>query len=122
MRDLLNKFLTGSMVVGAALVVSACGGSENANTVDNTTVTEMDAMEPVDGATNDVTAMDGGNMMGGNMSADANMTMDTNSMSGNMMSGNMSDANMMSGNMSGGNMSGNMMMTNTATGNMTNAM
>jgi len=102
MRDLLSKLLTGSMVAGAALVVSACGGSENANTVDNTTVTEMDAMEPVDGTTNDMTAVDGAAGTG-NMSADANMTMDTNSMSsGNMMSNNM--------------------MMNTATGNMTNAM
>ena len=117
MRDLLNKLLTGSMVAGAALVVSACGGSESANTVENTTVTEMDAMEPVDGATNDVTAVDGaaGGAMG-NMSADANMTMDTN-----MTSGNMSGGNMMSNNMMGGNMSGNMT-SNTATGNMTNAM
>ncbi len=108
MRDLLSKLLTGSMVAGAALVVSACGGSENANTVDNTTsVTEMDSMEPVDGTTNDMTAVDGAAGTG-NMSADANMTMDTNSMSG---------GNMMSNNM----MMNNMMM-NTATGNMTNAM
>ena len=106
MRSLVNKLLTGSMIAGAALVVSACGGSENANTVENTTVTEMDAMEPVDGTTNDMGAMDG-TAGTGNMSADANMTMDTNAMSGNMSSGNM--------------MSNNMMM-NTATGNMTNAM
>ncbi len=118
MRDLLNKLLTGSMVAGAALVVSACGGSENANTVDNTTVTEMDAAGTVDGTTNDMTAIDGANGMG-NMSMDAN-AMDAN-MSSNMSSGNMMSGNM-SGNMSGGNMSGNMMSTNTATGNMTNAM
>ncbi|CAA9523549.1 MAG: hypothetical protein AVDCRST_MAG91-2347 [uncultured Sphingomonadaceae bacterium] len=117
MRDLLNKLLTGSMVAGAALVVSACGGSESANTVENTTVTEMDAMEPVDGATNDVTAVDGAgaNAMGGNMSADANMTMDSN-----MTSGNMSSGNMMSGNMTTTNTT--TTTTNTATGNMTNAM
>lgn len=109
MRNLLNKLMTGSMVVGAALVVSACGGTENANTVDNTTVTGMDSMEPVDGTTNDMTAMDGANGMG-NMSADANMTMDTNMTSGNMSSGNMS-GNMMSDNMSG-NMSNMSNMTN----------
>ena len=117
MRDLLNKLMTGSMVAGAALVVSACGGSESANTVENTTtVTEMDTMEPVDGATNDVTAVDGAgaNAMGGNMSADANMTMDSN-----MTSGNMSSGNMMSGNMTTTNTT---VTTNTATGNMTNAM
>ncbi len=115
MRDLLNKLLTGSMVVGAALVVSACGGSESTNTVDNTTVSGADAMAPVDGSTNDMTAVDGAAGAGGagNMSADANMTMGTNSMSG----GNMSSGNMSSGNMSSGNM-----MSNTATGNTTNAM
>jgi len=85
----MNKLMTGSMVVGAALVVTACGGTENANTVDNTTVTGMDSMEPVDGTTNDMTAMDGANGMG-NMSADANMAMDSNMTSGNMMSDNMS--------------------------------
>ncbi len=120
MRDLLNKLLTGSMVAGAALVVSACGSKESANTVDNTTVTEMDAAGTVDGTTNDMTAVDGANGSMGNMSSDANMSMDAN------MSGNMSGGNTMSGNMSGnamsGNMSGNMMSTNTATGNMTNAM
>jgi hypothetical protein len=116
MRNLLNKLMTGSMVVGAALVVSACGGSENANTTENTTVSGMDSMEPVDGTTNDMTAVDGANGMG-NMSADANMTMDTNMTTG----GNMTGGNMSSGNMTGGNMSGNMM-GNTATGNTTNAM
>ena len=114
MRDLLNKLLTGSMVAGAALVVSACGGSENANTDDNTTMTGTENMGMVDGSTNDMTAVDGANAMGGaNMSADANMTMDTNMTSG----GNMSSGNMMSNDMMSNNM-----MTNTATGNMTNAM
>lgn len=115
MRNLLNKLMTGSMVVGAALVVSACGGTENANTVDNTTVTGMDSMEPVDGTTNDMTAMDGANGMG-NMSADANMTMDTNMTSANMTSANMTSGNMMADNMSANMTSGNM------SGNMTNGM
>lgn len=116
MRVMISKLLTGSMVVGAALVVSACGGSEKANTVENTTtVSDMDGMAPVDGATNDVTAVDGAgtNAMTGNMSADANMTMGTNSMS---------EGNMTSGNMSGANLSGGNVTINTATGNMTNAM
>ena len=120
MRDLLNKLLTGSMVVGAALVVSACGGSENANTAENTTTTTgMDTMEPVDGTTNDMTAVDGANGMG-NMSADANMTMDTNMTGGNMTGG--TTGGNMTGGTTGGNMTGGNMTGNTATGNTTNAM
>jgi hypothetical protein len=30
MRDLLSKVMTGSMIAGAALLVAACGGSEDA--------------------------------------------------------------------------------------------
>ena len=30
MRDLLSKVMTGSMVAGAALLVAACGGDEDA--------------------------------------------------------------------------------------------
>ena len=106
MRNLLNKLMTGSMVVGAALVVSACGGTENADTVDNTTVTGMDSMEPVDGTTNDMTAMDGAGGTG-NMSADANMSMDS------MKSDEMKSDEMKSGNMMSDNTSGNVTSVNT---------
>ena len=106
MRNLLNKLMTGSMVVGAALVVSACGGTENADTVDNTTVTGMDSMEPVDGTTNDMTAMDAANGVG-NMSADANMSMDS------MKSDEMKSDEMKSGNMMSDNTSGNVTSVNT---------
>jgi len=59
MRDLLSKMTTGSMVVAAALLVSACGGTESASTVDNT-VTDMNAMEPMDGTvTDNMTDVDG---------------------------------------------------------------
>ena len=57
MRDLFSKLMTGTAIAGAALLVSACGGTETANTVDNTTVTDMNAM---DGTTTDnMTAVDG---------------------------------------------------------------
>jgi hypothetical protein len=36
MRALLSKMMTGTMIAGAALLVSACGGSDTANTAENT--------------------------------------------------------------------------------------
>lgn len=75
MRDMLNKLMTGTMVAGAALLVVACGGSETAST-DNTSMTEMNATDPMmEGTTNDTAATD---MMDANMAMDANMTMDAN--------------------------------------------
>lgn len=61
MRDLLSKIMTGTMIAGAALLVSACGGSETAETTDNTLVTDMNATDPMmDGTTTDnMTAVDG---------------------------------------------------------------
>ena len=41
MRDLLSKVMTGSMVAGAALLVAACGGGEDA-AVNNTAVNFQD--------------------------------------------------------------------------------
>ena len=41
MRDLFKKVMTGSMVAGAALLVVACGGSEDA-TANNTATTYND--------------------------------------------------------------------------------
>jgi hypothetical protein len=47
------------MVAGAALLVSACGGTETANAVDNTTVTDLNVVEPAGEATDNMTAVDG---------------------------------------------------------------
>ena len=80
MRDLLTKLMTGSMIAGAALLVSACGSKEEANTAD-TNVTEMNAMD-ANMATDNMTAVDGA------MGNDAMMANDANAM------GNMTDANM----------------------------
>jgi len=85
-----SKLMTGSMIMGAALLVSACGGSETANTAD-TNMTEMNSMEPMDGTMNDVTAVDGA------------MTGDNMAMSNDMSMGNMSNDMMMSNDMSMGN-------------------
>jgi hypothetical protein len=71
MRALLSKMMTGTMVAGAALLVSACGGSKTANTTENTAMTDLNAMAPVEGSMNDMTVVDGAN-------AEANATMETN--------------------------------------------
>jgi len=73
MRHLISKLMTASMVAGAALLVSACGGETPA--ADTNTTTEINSAEPMmDGTTND-TMTDGdamsmnteeSNMMEGN--------------------------------------------------------
>ena len=73
MRALLSKVLTGSMVAGAALLVAACGGGEEAE-VNNVAGTELEG----DLLGNDVTAVDAGTAMDANMAMDTNMSMDTN--------------------------------------------
>ncbi|HEY0627584.1 MAG TPA: hypothetical protein VGD10_12770 [Allosphingosinicella sp.] len=77
MRDLFKKAVAGSMIAGAALLVSACGGGENAE-ANNTAMTEMGTDPMMDGTTNDVTAIDAGTGADANMAMDANMTMDAN--------------------------------------------
>ena len=61
MRNIFSKLMTGSMIAGAALLVSACGTSTPADTtVDNTMVTDMNSMEPMEGTmTDNMTAVDG---------------------------------------------------------------
>ena len=81
MRSLLSKLMTGTMVAGAALLVSACGGSETADTSENTAKTDMNAMAP-EVTMNDMTAVDAATMdanaTDANMAMDANATMDAN--------------------------------------------
>ncbi|MGF1549409.1 MAG: hypothetical protein ACFBQW_02580 [Sphingomonadaceae bacterium] len=72
MRDLFSKIMTGSMVAGAALVLAACNGEDAEPVEDEAMVTDVEEMEPVDGTTNDVTAVDA------TEGADMNMTMDSN--------------------------------------------
>ena len=71
MRALLSKMTTGMMVAGAALLVSACGGSDTANTAENTAMTDLNAMAPMEGTVNDMTAVDSA-AMDANASTDAN--------------------------------------------------
>ena len=68
----MRKIITLSTVVAASLLVVACGSSQPVE-ADNSTVTEMNAAEAMEGTTNDaMTSVDGA------MGADANMAADTN--------------------------------------------
>lgn len=77
MRALLSKMMTGTMIAGAALLVSACGGSDTANTAENTAMTDLNAMAPMEGTVNDMTVVDSA-AMDANASMDANATVDAN--------------------------------------------
>ena len=56
MRAILSKVVTGSMIAGAALLVSACGGTTETT---NTVVTDVNTTE-IDGTmTDNMTAVDG---------------------------------------------------------------
>ena len=70
MRDLLSKVMTGSMIAGAALFVTACGGAEDATTNN----AEMNIEDPL---MNDVTSVDAMNGTDANLGADANATTST---------------------------------------------
>ena len=88
MRHLVSKLMTGSLVAGAALMVAACGHSDTTNTTDNTTMTDMNTMEP-EGTTNDMTAVDAaGNsdmMMGNTGDNSADMSNSSDMMTNNAM-------------------------------------
>lgn len=60
MRAILSKVVTGSMIAGAALLVSACGGKTE-TTTENTVVTDLNATDAMaEGAmTDNMTAVDG---------------------------------------------------------------
>lgn len=70
----ISKILTGSAIAAAALAVSACG-SQTETTVDNTTITDMNATEGFDTMSDNMTAVDGA-MNGGMMANDTMMAND----------------------------------------------
>lgn len=76
MRALISKVLTGSMIAGAALAVSACG-PKTETTTENTMVTDMNATEGMDTMTDNMTAVDGASN-GGMMANDTGMASDGN--------------------------------------------
>ena len=77
-----SKILTGSIIAGAALALSACGGNTE-TTADNATVTDLNSTDMMDGTMSDnMTAVDGA--MGNDtmmMSNDSMMSNDTMMMS-----------------------------------------
>lgn len=81
MRALISKVLTGSMIAGAALMVSACGPKAE-TTTENTMVTDLNATEGMDTMSDNMTAVD--SSMGndtGMMANDTAMSNDTMMMS-----------------------------------------
>jgi hypothetical protein len=70
----MRKTVTLSTVVAASLMVAACGGSQPA--AENSTVTEMNAADAMEGTANDaMTNVDGAMGADANMAADANAAM-----------------------------------------------
>jgi hypothetical protein len=78
MRAIISKVLTGSLIAGAALAVSACG-PKTETTTDNTMVTDMNTTD-MGTMSDNMTAVDGG-MNGGMMANDGMMSNDTTMMS-----------------------------------------
>ena len=78
MRAFISKVVTGSMIAGAALMVSACGPKTETTTTNDTTITEMgnDATITDNMTTVDSTSMDG-NMMGNDTAVVTNETSTT---------------------------------------------
>jgi len=54
---ILSKIATSTIVIGGALLVAACGHSDNTAAAD-TNMTNMDTMDSSSGMTNDASAMD----------------------------------------------------------------
>lgn len=54
---ILSKIATSTVVIGGALLVAACGHSDNTAAAD-TNMTNMDTMDSTSGMTNDASAMD----------------------------------------------------------------
>ncbi|HEX8381881.1 MAG TPA: hypothetical protein VF592_00755 [Sphingomonas sp.] len=80
MRALISKVLTGSMIAGAALLVSACGGN-NETATENTMVTDLNTTEGMDTMSDNMTAVDGG--MNSGMMANDSMMMSNDTMMAN---------------------------------------
>lgn len=57
MRTLFTKITSASLVIGGALLVAACGHSDNAATTD-TNMSNMDTMDSSAGMSNDMSAVD----------------------------------------------------------------
>lgn len=78
MRAFISKVVTGSMIAGAALMVSACGPKTETTTTNDTTITEMGNETTISDnmTTVDSTSMDG-NMLGNDTAVVTNETSTT---------------------------------------------
>jgi len=80
MRSTISKILTGSMIAGVALAVSACG-PKTETTTENTMVTDLNSTEGMDTMSDNMTAVDGAS--NGGMMANDSMGMDNGGMMAN---------------------------------------
>jgi len=79
MRAIISKVLTGSLIAGAALAVSACG-PKTETTTENTMVTDMNTTDDTGTMSDNMTAVDGsanGGMMANDTDTMGNDTMTT---------------------------------------------
>jgi hypothetical protein len=74
MRAFISKVVTGSMIAGAALMISAC--QPKTETTNDTTVTEM-GNETVETTTDNMTAPDAATMDGNVMANDTSVVTNT---------------------------------------------
>lgn len=75
MRDLFKKVMTGSMIAGAALLVSACGGGEDAGANNSMNLATDEALMG-----NDVTAVDALNGTDANLGTTTDLNVGTTDM------------------------------------------
>ena len=78
MRAFISKVVTGSMIAGAALAISACKPAA-APATDNTIVTDM-GNEATDTMSDNMTATDSATMDNGSMANDTMMSNSSNTM------------------------------------------
>ena len=76
MRAFISKVVTGSMIAGAALMVSACGTKTETTTTNDTTVTEM-GNETTETVTDNMTAPDAATMDSNVMANDTTVVSNT---------------------------------------------
>ena len=58
MRAFISKVVTGSMIAGAALMVSACGPKTETTATDNTMITDMNTTDDMGTIDDNMTAVD----------------------------------------------------------------
>ncbi len=105
MRALLSKVMTGSMIAGAALLVSACGDTGGYTAANNTMANGLESDPALDAGLGNTGDMMGntGDMMG---NTGGDMMNSTGNMTGGDMMGNTGGGNTTGGDTTGGNTTG----------------